>query len=216
MSQAAITLESASLGYPGFRVLDEVDLVVRAGQVLSIVGENGSGKSTLLRTLAGTLPVRSGRRVVKSGLRIGYVPQQAQLDSVFPYTVEEVVAQGLSSGPRRPRAPRCSHPDVTRALDRAGLVDRRNRLFGDLSGGQKQRALLARATVMPVDLLLLDEPTAGVDQQAEERMHGTLEALVARGTGVILVTHHPEAWDSLADAWCDVVGGRVRLRKERS
>lgn len=213
MSEAAITLQGATLGYPGFRVLDEVNLVVHAGQVLAIVGENGSGKSTLLRTLAGTLAPRAGRRVVRSGLRIGYVPQQAQLDAVFPYTVEEVVAQGLARGPALPRAPRGGHPEVTQALEQAGLADRRKRLFGDLSGGQKQRALLARATVLPVDLLLLDEPTAGVDRGAEERMHGTLEELVAQGTGVILVTHHPEAWGSLASTWCEVVEGRVQLRQ---
>ena len=213
MSEAAITLQGAALGYPGFRVLNEVDLVVHAGQVLSIVGDNGSGKSTLLRTLAGILPPRAGQRRARAGLRIGYVPQQAQLDAVFPYTVEEVIAQGLARSPGMPRTPRGSHPEVTRVLQRAGLEDRRKRRFGDLSGGQKQRALLARATVLPVDLLLLDEPTAGVDRRAEERMHGTLAELAAAGTGVVLVTHHPEAWESLADAWCDVVDGAVQMRE---
>ena len=213
MSEAAITLQGAALGYPGFRVLDGVDLVVHAGQVLSIVGDNGSGKSTLLRTLAGILPLRAGQRRARAGLRIGYVPQQAQLDAVFPYTVEEVIAQGLARAPGLPRSPRGSHPEVTRTLQQAGLEDRRKRCFGDLSGGQKQRALLARATVLPVDLLLLDEPTAGVDRRAEERMHGTLAELAAAGTGVVLVTHHPEAWETLADAWCDVVDGTVQLRE---
>ena len=213
MSEAAITLQSAALGYPGLRVLDEVDLVVRAGQVLAIVGDNGSGKSTLLRTLAGILPPRAGRRVVQAGLRIGYVPQQAQLDAVFPYTVEEVIAQGLARAPGPPRTQRGAHPAVQAALERAGLADRGTRRFGDLSGGQKQRALLARATVQSVDLLLLDEPTAGVDHQAEERMHSTLAELAAAGTGVVLVTHHPEAWEELADAWCDVIDGRVQMRE---
>lgn len=211
MSEALLALEDADLGFPGARVLRGVELRVAPGSFTAVVGDNGSGKSTLLRTLVGVLPPRRGRLRRRPGLRIGYVPQQARLDPLFPLTAAEVVGQGLDRGPGRPRRHgRAEAEQVAAALARVGLADAGPRLFARLSGGQKQRALLARALVLPVDLLLLDEPTAGVDRRAAADIHGLLRARVGSETAVVLVTHHPEALDETACDWWTTADGTVR------
>ena len=212
MSSSLISLRGVALGYEGVSIVEQVDLDVQVGQALAIVGDNGTGKTTLLRTLAGVLAPIQGKRVTRPGLRLGYVPQQARLDSIFPYTVEEVVGQGLARGPRLPAAKQGRRSEISLALEQVGMAERRDRRFSDLSGGQKQRVLIARATVLPVDLLLLDEPTAGVDQHALERIQETLRALLADGTGIVVVTHHPADWKEVAREWCEISGARVHVQ----
>lgn len=212
MSSSLISLSGAALGYQGVSIVEHVDLDVQAGEALAIVGDNGVGKTTLLRCLAGVLAPIHGKRVTRPGLRLGYVPQQARLDPIFPYTVGEVVGQGLACGPRLPAANLDRRPEIQLALERVGMAERRNQLFRDLSGGQKQRVLLARATALPVDLLLLDEPTAGVDQSALQRIQEALRSLLADGTGIVVVTHHPSDWKEVAQKWCTISGARVQVR----
>jgi ABC-type Mn2+/Zn2+ transport system ATPase subunit len=214
VNSALITLRGADLGYKRVPIVKQIDLEVHAGQVLAIVGENGTGKTTLLRSLAGVLPLMKGERRVDAGRRLGYVPQQAQLDSIFPFTVAEVVGQGLARGPRLPAIKLDRRAEVVQALEKVGLADRAHRRFSDLSGGQKQRVLLARATALPVDLLLLDEPTAGVDQHAVDLIQDSLRELIEAGTGVVLVTHHPEDWKPLAQQWCEISDSRIHVRSE--
>lgn len=212
MSQVAIRLQGVRLGYKDVTVLDGVDLELHAGKVVAIVGDNGTGKTTLLRALAGVLAPLQGRRSVTQGLRLGYVPQQAQLDSIFPYTVAEIVGQGLARGPGLPRAQLAGRTQVHQALVQVGLADRAQRLFSELSGGQKQRVLLARATVLPVDLLFLDEPTAGVDRHAVAKIQRSMQGFIQAGTGLVVVTHQPEYWQELVHDWCEIAGARVRMR----
>lgn len=214
MTLPFLCLQAATLGYPGVAVLHEVDLNFEGGHATAIVGPNGAGKSTLLRSLVGVTAPLQGRREASPGLRLGYVPQQASLDPTFPFTVKEVVAQGLASGPGRVRAAGAQMERVRVALEEVGLWDRAQRAFSELSGGQKQRVLLARATVQPVDLLLLDEPTAGVDHDAQERIRASLQRQVEAGTGVLLVTHNPTAWASLVTNWWLVDKGRVTQLEE--
>lgn len=192
MSDARVLLEvrGASFGYRGRPVVSGVDLVVEAGAFLAILGPNGSGKSTLLGGLLGLVPPLAGT-VVRSARAVGYVPQRETLDAAYPVTVEEVVhmgAYGRLAGLRfLPRAERELALDMLASVQ---LSDRKRAQFSELSGGQRQRALIARALMAQPDLLVLDEPTTGVDQPSQELI---LELLARKnrdeGLAVLLVSH---------------------------
>jgi ABC-type Mn2+/Zn2+ transport system ATPase subunit len=205
---AAIELVDATLGYPGVRVLEGVGLRVASGEFHAVVGDNGSGKSTLLRSLLGILPPLEGSCRRSEGARLAYVPQQMALDPRFPVSVAEVVRMG---GWRGGGARLVEEPErIAEALGRVGLADQGGAGFGTLSGGQKQRVLLARALLSRPQILLLDEPTSGVDQRATARIHEVLDGLRGEGIGIAVVTHHPLALRGRADHACLVAGGVVR------
>lgn len=179
-------------------VLRDLNLTVRSGEVVAILGANGSGKSTLIRAALGLLPLQSGAvevfgtplRRVRQWNRIGYVPQRLGAGSGVPATVREVVAAGRLGrrGFLRP-ARRADRTAVTAALAAVGLADRAGDPVATLSGGQQQRALIARALAGEPELLVLDEPTAGVDAASQEAFAGALRDFVVRGGTVILVAH---------------------------
>lgn len=189
-----IEFRNAFLGYDRRTiVLRDVNLTVERGEFLGIVGPNGSGKTTLLRTLLGLIPPISG--VVRIGdgssIRYGYVPQRETVDTLFPIPVEEIVVMGRYGrlGPIR-RPGKEDWVIARRCLEHVGIADLAKRSYRDLSGGQKQRALIARALATEPDLLVLDEPTNGMDLASE---HSLLE-LVGQlheesGLTVILVSH---------------------------
>ncbi len=175
-------IEARGLGVDlaGRRVLERVDFRIRAGEIVTVVGPNGSGKSTLLRALIGILPAAAGRVERAKGLRIGYVPQRLALDGTLPIT-----ARRFLSLPRRvPPA------EAQAALARAGVEEVAERQMNALSGGQFQRVLLARALLGRPQILMLDEPTQGLDQPGEAAFYRLLEE-VRRDTGaaVLLVSH---------------------------
>lgn len=178
MSLAA--LENVTLRRNGETVLDSVSLSVDRGEIVTLVGPNGSGKTTLVRTLLGAVPPDGGRVVRRPGLRLGYVPQRLSVDPTLPMTVARFL--------RLPN--RHSQDAIRRALDDAGLPDVADRPLAALSGGQLQRALLARALIDDPDLLVLDEPTAGLDQPGASAFYRRIEGLRdSRGCAVLLVSH---------------------------
>ena len=178
-----IVCRDASLGYEGQSVLAHLDLTIRAGDYLCIVGDNGSGKSTLLRGLLGLLSPQSGEILRAPELRqgaVGYLPQQTRAQRDFPATVYEVVLSGCLNQ----KGLRFFY---TAAQKSAALKDQSYR---DLSGGQQQRVLLARALCAARSLLILDEPITGLDPAAAQDLYKTLSYLNRKeGMAVVMVTH---------------------------
>ena len=194
---AAVELERVTCTYDGAPVLSDVSLRIEVGAFVGIVGPSGAGKTTLLRVLLGAVPAASGRvRLFGKDLgrlaSVGYVPQLETVDWNFPVTVREVVAMGLAREGRLlgwPRLSRSDHAQIARLLDRLGMGHLIERHIRELSGGQQQRVFLARALVRQPRLLLLDEPTSGVDIKTRHDVLHLLAELNHEGVTVVLTTH---------------------------
>jgi manganese transport system ATP-binding protein len=193
----AVRLSDITVRYERVVALDGMDLTLDRGQALGIVGPNGSGKSTLLKTIAGLVTPESGilevfgvlPKALQAG-SIAYVPQVEAVDWSFPADVYDVVAMGRF--PRMGLLARFSKRDraaVDGALDALRLGDLRRRHISQLSGGQQQRVFVARAIAQEPRLLLLDEPTTGVDAATEEALRELVRGLVAQGLPVLMTTH---------------------------
>jgi ABC-type Mn2+/Zn2+ transport system ATPase subunit len=195
----AIEIERLRCAYDGIPVLEDVTLAIRRGAFVGIVGPSGAGKTTLLRALLGAIPRMAGTiRVFGEEVsvghvpRLGYVPQLETVDWNFPVTVREVVAMGLVSDGRLfslPWLSRAHRLRIQTLLDRLGIGDLGKRHIRDLSGGQQQRVFLARALVREPHLLLLDEPTTGVDIKTRHDVLHLLAELNHEGVTVVLTTH---------------------------
>lgn len=209
---ALLRVEQAAFGYAKRPVIAGVDLVLEPGDFVGIVGPNGAGKTTLFRGLLGLIPPLAGR-VERGTQAIGYVPQREALDPIYPVRVDEVVHMGAYGRLRGWRGLARADRELARAcLERVGLADRSHAQFAALSGGQRQRVLIARALMVRPQLLLLDEPTSGVDRGAQERVLRLLNELRERErVAVLLVSHQiPMVRDSVQRVlW--VEGGRATL-----
>jgi len=184
-----VRLGGLHCSYGGDPVLVDVDLAVADGQFTGVVGPSGSGKTTLLRVLLGTVAPRRGTVERRRGLRLGYVPQVETVNWSFPVTVAQCVLMARTRGrvlPWRSRAEATEVADVLERLDIADLADRHIR---DLSGGQQQRVFLARALLGHPELLLLDEPTSGVDVRTRHEVLHLLADLNRQGLAIVLTTH---------------------------
>ena len=193
-----LVCRDVSLGYEGQSVLTHLDLTVRAGDYLCIVGDNGSGKSTLLRGLLGLLQPLSGTIERSPELRrgaVGYLPQQTRAQRDFPATVYEVVLSGCLN--RRGMGFFYTAAQKSAALmnlGKLGVLELKDQCYRDLSGGQQQRVLLARALCAASRLLILDEPITGLDPAAAQDLYKTLSYLNRReGMAVVMVTHDLKA-----------------------
>jgi zinc transport system ATP-binding protein len=182
----------------GSEVLHDVSVRVDEGEFVAVLGANGAGKSTLVRTLVGLNPLESGTLTVfgtpverfRSWPRLGYVPQRLAVGGGVPATVREVVASGRVG--RMGRFRRTSAADraaVEHALEDVGMADRAGQPVATLSGGQQQRVLIARALAGEPEVLVLDEPTAGVDADSQDTLAGALGHLSNNGGSVVLVAH---------------------------
>ena len=175
-----IEVQGLSAGFAGGAVLTGVDFNIAAGEIVTVVGPNGSGKSTLLKSLVGALKPHAGRVRRAAGLRIGYMPQKLDIDATLPLTVRRFLDL-----PRR-----VGDAEALAALGAAGAPDLGARQLADLSGGQFQRALLARALLSAPNLLILDEPTQGLDQPGAAAFYRLIEQLRDdTGAAVLMVSH---------------------------
>ncbi len=161
-------------------VLSGITMGIKAGEIVTILGPNGSGKSTLLRALLGIVPASKGRVMRQAGLRVGYVPQRLSIDHSLPITVRRFLSLPV----------RCTDVQATEVLARVGMAGMEARQMVDLSGGQFQRVLLARALLAEPALLVLDEPTQGLDQPGEAAFYRLIADVRAQtGAAVLMVSH---------------------------
>ncbi|GAA0380211.1 metal ABC transporter ATP-binding protein [Bacillus horti] len=196
-----IELKNVSFDYDSkTKVLDQIDLTMPQGDFLGIVGPNGSGKSTLVKLILGLLSPTAGEvklfgqpvTAFKQWNRIGYVSQKANsFNSGFPATVFEVVASGLFGKAGLFKwLNKKDHAKILRTLDMVGIKDLASRNIGKLSGGQQQRTFIARALVSNPDILILDEPTVGIDSESVDRFYELLEHLHGHlGISILLISH---------------------------
>lgn len=188
-----ISCQDAGLGYENKAVIEHFDFQAAQGEYICVVGENGSGKSTLIKSLLGLIKPVSGKIEVSPDLRkgaIGYLPQQTQVQRHFPVSVMEVVLSGfLSDMHFRPFYTRQEKKEAKKNLERLGVLDIRQKCYGDLSGGQQQRVLLARALCAADKILVLDEPVTGLDPVAAQTLYDSLQKLNQEGMTIIMVTH---------------------------
>lgn len=190
----ALTAQDLVVVVGGRRVLDGVSLRVERGEFVALCGPNGGGKTTFLKAALGLVPAQSGRVEVFGGRpgggKVGYLPQRKAFSSDFPATATELVVANLTGGwPFRISAG--SRKAAEQALERVGASHLAERPLSRLSGGETQRVFLARALATEPELLLLDEPTAGVDAQGRAGFLDILEGLGRPGTmAVVLVTHN--------------------------
>ncbi len=207
MTDNAVVARDLVVRYEDFTALVGATLTVHYGEALGIVGPNGSGKSTLLKTIAGLLTPSSGELRVLGALprnlppgTIAYVPQVEAVDWSFPATVWDVVAMGrfahLHFWQRFGARDRDVVRDALEAVNMGGLATRH---IAHLSGGQQQRAFVARAIAQEPKLLLLDEPTTGVDAATEEALRSVVRRLVDEGLPVLMATHDLDG----VDEWFD-------------
>ncbi|MDA8439997.1 MAG: metal ABC transporter ATP-binding protein [Propionibacterium sp.] len=213
-TEPVLRAEAIDVVLGGLRILTGVSLSVQPGEVVALLGANGSGKSTLVRASLGIIPVAAGQVQLfgaplgrgTAWSRIGYVPQRKPVHTGVPATALEVVRAGLlSPGRWRP----ASRARAMAALERMGMADRAHQPVQEMSGGQHQRVLIARALVREPDLLLLDEPTTGIDLGTIDAFVDTIDAMRRTGTAVAVVLHETEAFSALLDRAVVLRHGRV-------
>ncbi len=184
-----IRLDDVAASYGQHVVLHDVSFHVHEDQFTGIVGPSGAGKTTLLRLLLGTLKPVGGTVWQRDGLRMAYVPQLETVNWNFPVTVMECVLMSRSRGRRLPWASRAEKADVHAVLERLGIGGLSERHIRELSGGQQQRMFLARALLRQPQLLLMDEPTSGVDVSTRHDVLHLLADLHEDGVAIVLTTH---------------------------
>ncbi len=217
MTPDVLRLRALSAGYDGRAVLHGVDLRVATREVVALLGANGSGKTTLVRAVLGLVPVLAGTvelfgapAAAVDRRRLGWVPQRSGAASGVPATVREVVATGRLARLGRLRRPgTADRAAVDRAVETVGLADRRDDDVASLSGGQQQRVLIARALAAEPELLVLDEPTAGVDVDTQRALADALRVLGRQGMTVVLVAHELGPMTPLVSRAVVLRGGRV-------
>ena len=213
--RSLLSVRGAAFGFGTTRILQGIDLEICGGQALGILGPNGAGKTTLLRGLLGLRKPMVGA-VERHTKSVAYVPQQDRLSPEWPLSTFELVCMGSATSRFGVRwHTRSVREAAERKLDLVGLLHKRAESFADLSGGQRQRALIARALMCGPDLLLLDEPTSGVDRPSQAKIMGILGELGTASDSapaILLVAHQLDLIAGWAKEILWVADGRVDRR----
>lgn len=218
VTEPVIRVTDGGVVLGGRPILRGIELTVNSGEVVAVLGANGSGKSTLVRAILGLTPLRRGSVDLfgtplprfRAWSRVGFVPQRVTATAGVPASVWEVVASGRLAR-LRPLQPmrRKDKDEVRRAIEAVGLADRSRDGCSTLSGGQQQRVLIARALAGRPDLLVLDEPTAGVDLANQDTFAAILRRLVDQGTTILLVAHEMGPLEPLISRTVVMRDGRI-------
>lgn len=187
--EALVVVSDLVVRFGRTRALDGVDLTVTDDDFLGIVGPSGAGKTSLLRAVLGLQRPTSGRVERRTGLRVGYVPQIGAIDMTFPLTVAECVLLARATSRNLPWPTRHERSDVDDLLETLGLAGMADRHLRELSGGQLQRVFIARALMGDPELLVLDEPTSGIDIRTRHEVLHLLARLHESGPAIVLATH---------------------------
>jgi len=196
-TEPVVVLDGVTFGYTATPVVEDIDLRIDPGEYVAVVGPNGSGKSTLMRLVLGLLDPDAGTArlfgepatAFDDGDRLGYVAQHASAAKSMPITVREVVKMGRFPHVGFGRLSESDWAVVDDAIETVGMTAFRDRRVTQLSGGQRQRAFIARALASEADLLVLDEPTVGVDVESVAEFYELLDSLHAGGITVLLIEH---------------------------
>jgi zinc transport system ATP-binding protein len=199
--QEVIKLENVTYKYNSDLVLEDISFKADEGDLLGIIGPNGAGKTTLFSLILGLVEgyqgkitvfsedIRNNRKVLK---KIGYIPQKNIIDQGFPATVEEIVSLGVFE--------RKAKDKIISAIKTVGLLEQKHKRIGELSGGQQQRILIAKALVNEPQLLILDEPTTGIDLETQNKFYALLRKLNSENKiTIILASHDLDAINKLAN-----------------
>jgi ABC-type Mn2+/Zn2+ transport system ATPase subunit len=210
---ALVTFDHATLGYGRRAVLSDLTFDIVDGDFLGLVGPNGAGKTTILRAILGSLSPMAGRVTRREGLRFGYVPQRDQVDYNFPLKVVDVVMMGRYDRIGLLRRPGVRDRELAlAALDHVGIAGLADHSLTVLSGGQKQRTLIARALVGQPNVLVLDEPTSGMDLVATTQILSLVRELHERdGLTVLMVSHALNEVANYVERIALVVEGGFRI-----
>jgi ABC-type Mn2+/Zn2+ transport system ATPase subunit len=213
VAETVFRFDDVSLGYGKRLVLQGLTFEVREGEFLGIIGPNGAGKTTLLRGILGLIQPGAGHISAPGKLHYGYVMQRQFLDTLFPFTVADVVRMGRFGWKRAwSRLDQRDRQAVGDALEITGLAGIRGRLYRELSGGQKQRTLIARALASQPDILLLDEPTNDMDVKGENQIMGLVQEIQQeRGLTIVLVSHLLHVVLNYAERLMFLADGRAHL-----
>lgn len=188
-SQLLLELENVSVTFGGDPAIDSISLCLHSGEFVGIIGQNGAGKTTLLKTILGLQKPTSGNLTRTQNIRTGYIPQRgAHYNGIVPISVLEVVTLGS-----RHR----SAEHARQALEQVHMQDFAHRVFTELSGGQQQRISIAKALAGNADLLILDEPTTGIDERSQASFYSLLRSLQEKGITIIMVSHEVDTVLSL-------------------
>ena len=191
-----LSAKKLSIGYPEVVVCKDINFSVNKGDFICVVGENGSGKSTLIKTILGlNKPIKGELNFAEDfdSKRVGYLPQVSEMQKDFPATVREVVMSGFIGNNRWKFFFSKAEKNLAEEyMKKIGILELKKKSFRDLSGGQQQRVLLTRALCSTDDLIVLDEPTNGLDARFTKSFYNLLKSLNKQGTTIIMVSHNIE------------------------
>jgi len=207
-----IQIKDLCFSYPTKKdTLKHINLNVEKGSFTCIVGENGSGKSTLLKCILGLNKDYTGEIIKEKN--IGYLPQKSDIQTNFPATIEEVVLSGtISSHPRSIFYTKEDKEEAKQVMEKLNIYEIRKQCFADLSGGQQQRVLIARALCATKDIIILDEPTNGLDPSIAKQIYELLDKIKREeNITILMVSHDIERALNYADKVIEVINGQVKF-----
>ena len=207
-----IKIEDLCFSYPTKKdTLKHINLTVEKGSFTCIVGENGSGKSTLLKCILGLNKDYTGK--INKEKNIGYLPQKSDIQTNFPATIEEVVLSGtISSHPRSVFYTKEDKEEAKQVMEKLNIYEIRKQCFADLSGGQQQRVLIARALCATKDIIILDEPTNGLDPSIAKQIYELLDKIKREeNITILMVSHDIERALNYADKVIGIINGEVKF-----